>query len=194
MSVIGNIANSEAIKKLASKSGEVFNRVMESGNIPEGSIFDAAAKLGINNTEDLKAGIDLIKENPREAITSALDTLHEKGFIIGQPNAKRNTAATETATKANTANTPAETKAVPQNTEETEEVTNNEEAANNDAKPNGILEQTTKLLKGMGLDLSSSDIAEKLKECNNDTSKVVDLIKKQFGAANQGGSSLSLKS
>ena len=49
-------------------------------NPVEGSIFDAAKKLGINNKGDLKAGIEMFKENPGETISSALNTLQEKGF------------------------------------------------------------------------------------------------------------------
>lgn len=49
-------------------------------NPVEGSIFDAAKKLGINNKGDLKAGIEMFKENPGETISSALNTLQGKGF------------------------------------------------------------------------------------------------------------------
>lgn len=49
-------------------------------NPVEGSIFDAAKKLGINNKGDLKAGIEMFKENPGETISSALNTLQEKCF------------------------------------------------------------------------------------------------------------------
>lgn len=49
-------------------------------NPVEGSIFDAAKKLGINNKGDLKAGIEMFKENPGETISSAINTLQEKCF------------------------------------------------------------------------------------------------------------------
>lgn len=52
-------------------------------NPAEGSIFDAAKKLGINSKDDLKAGLSKLKENPKETIASAVNTLEEKGFKLG---------------------------------------------------------------------------------------------------------------
>lgn len=52
-------------------------------NPAEGSVFDAAKKLGINNKEDLKAGIELFKEDPTGTVNSAIQTLSEKGFKFG---------------------------------------------------------------------------------------------------------------
>lgn len=52
-------------------------------NPAEGSVFDAAKKLGINNKEDLKAGIELFKEDPTGTVNSAFQTLSEKGFKFG---------------------------------------------------------------------------------------------------------------
>ncbi len=50
-------------------------------NPAEGSVFDAAKKLGINNKEDLKAGFELFKEDPKGTAKCAIETLHEKGFF-----------------------------------------------------------------------------------------------------------------
>ena len=75
--------NTDIIKKIAGKAGDGFNKIMQSGFKPEGSIFDAASKLGINNTDDLKAGIDMFKENPTETINSALSSLKNQGFNFG---------------------------------------------------------------------------------------------------------------
>lgn len=58
-------------------------------NPVEGSIFDAAKKLGINNKGDLKAGIEMFKENPGETISSALNTLQEKGFKFNNECSRR---------------------------------------------------------------------------------------------------------
>lgn len=67
------------IAKILTKGAKTaFTALKE--NPVEGSIFDAAKKLGINNKGDLKAGIELFKENPSETISSAINTLQEKGF------------------------------------------------------------------------------------------------------------------
>lgn len=67
------------IAKILTKGAKTaFTALKE--NPVEGSIFDAAKKLGINNKGDLKAGIELFKENPGETISSAINTLQEKGF------------------------------------------------------------------------------------------------------------------
>lgn len=67
------------IAKILTKGAKTaFTALKE--NPVEGSIFDAAKKLGINNKGDLKAGIEMFKENPGETISSALNTLQEKGF------------------------------------------------------------------------------------------------------------------
>lgn len=67
------------IAKILTKGAKTaFTALKE--NPVEGSIFDAAKKLGINNKGDLKAGIEMFKENPGETISSAINTLQEKGF------------------------------------------------------------------------------------------------------------------
>ena len=67
------------IAKILTKGAKTaFTALKE--NPVEGRIFDAAKKLGINNKGDLKAGIELFKENPGETISSAINTLQEKGF------------------------------------------------------------------------------------------------------------------
>ena len=67
------------IAKILTKGAKTaFTALKE--NPVEGSIFDAAKKLGINNKGDLKAGIEMLKENPGETISSAINTLQEKGF------------------------------------------------------------------------------------------------------------------
>ncbi len=65
-------------KTLTQGAKTAFTALKE--NPVEGSIFDAAKKLGINNKGDLKAGIEMFKENPGETVSSALNTLQEKGF------------------------------------------------------------------------------------------------------------------
>lgn len=67
------------IAKILTKGAKTaFTALKE--NPVEGSVFDAAKKLGINNKGDLKAGIEMFKENPGETISSAINTLQEKGF------------------------------------------------------------------------------------------------------------------
>ena len=70
------------VSKLASqlKSGakDVLKNLKE--NPAEGSIFDAANKLGINSKEDLMAGVERFKADPTGTADSILKTLSEKGF------------------------------------------------------------------------------------------------------------------
>lgn len=70
------------VTKLASqlKSGakDVLKNLKE--NPAEGSIFDAANKLGINSKEDLMAGVERFKADPTGTADSILKTLSEKGF------------------------------------------------------------------------------------------------------------------
>lgn len=74
-----DIAKIAKIAKILTKGAKTaFTALKE--NPVEGSIFDAAKKLGINNKGDLKAGIEMLKENPGETISSAINTLQEKGF------------------------------------------------------------------------------------------------------------------
>ena len=79
-----NVAN--IASKLKDGAKVALNNLKE--NPPEGSIFDAAQKLGINNKEDLQAGIELFKENPQETMKVAAETLSEKGFDFGAAKAK----------------------------------------------------------------------------------------------------------
>lgn len=79
-----NVAN--IASKLKDGAKVALNNLKE--NPPEGSIFDAAQKLGINNKEDLQAGIELFKENPQETMKVAAETLSEKGFDFGVAKAK----------------------------------------------------------------------------------------------------------
>lgn len=79
-----NVAN--IASKLKDGTKVALNNLKE--NPPEGSIFDAAQKLGINNKEDLQAGIELFKENPQETMKVAAETLSEKGFDFGAAKAK----------------------------------------------------------------------------------------------------------
>lgn len=79
-----NVAN--IASKLKDGAKVALNNLKE--NPPEGSIFDSAQKLGINNKEDLQAGIELFKENPQETMKVAAETLSEKGFDFGAAKAK----------------------------------------------------------------------------------------------------------
>ena len=79
-----NVAN--IASKLKDGAKVALNNLKE--NPPEGSIFDAAQKLGINNKEDLQAGIELFKENPQETMKVAAETLSENGFDFGAAKAK----------------------------------------------------------------------------------------------------------
>lgn len=79
-----NVAN--IASKLKDGAKVALNNLKE--NPPEGSIFDAAQKLGINNKDDLQAGIELFKENPQETMKVAAETLSEKGFDFGAAKAK----------------------------------------------------------------------------------------------------------
>ncbi len=72
-----DISKITANLKDAAKSG--LKTLQE--NPAEGSIFDAAKKLGINNKDDLKAGIELFKEDPSGAAKTAFSELAEKGFF-----------------------------------------------------------------------------------------------------------------
>ena len=78
------------VTKLASqlKSGakDVLKNLKE--NPAEGSIFDAANKLGINRKEDLMAGVERFKADPTGTADSILKTLSEKGFKFSDTEEK----------------------------------------------------------------------------------------------------------
>lgn len=147
--------NPEMIKGIASKAGAAFNKIMASGKIPEGSIFDAASKLGINNTDDLKGAFEKVKQNPAETIGNALNSLHEQGFKLGEFYSDKNT---EAAGQANASQTP--------------------QAAENQVSP---LEQVTKTLKSAGLDLKDSDVQKNIAELAANPDKLKDFIAKKIG-------------
>lgn len=96
-----NVAN--IASKLKDGAKVALNNLKE--NPPEGSIFDAAQKLGINNKEDLQAGIELFKENPQETMKVAAETLSEKGFDFGAAKAKEVASGQAEGTEAGAANT-----------------------------------------------------------------------------------------
>ncbi|MCR5260318.1 MAG: hypothetical protein K6C94_00590 [Candidatus Gastranaerophilales bacterium] len=173
--------NPEMIKGIASKAGEVFNRVMSSGNIPEGSIFDAASKLGINNTDDLKGAFEKVKANPKETITNALNKLHDQGFIIGQPNKKTDAAkGTEAAAKTETV-------------EETDAVAK-EETPQIEDKNAGMMEKVTKTLKSAGLDLQDADVQKNIADFAANPDKLKEFIAKKIGLGGAAGGKLNVDS
>lgn len=96
-----NVAN--IASKLKDGAKVALNNLKE--NPPEGSIFDAAQKLGINNKEDLQAGIELFKENPQETMKVAAETLSEKGFDFGAAKAKEVASGQAEGAEAGAANT-----------------------------------------------------------------------------------------
>ncbi len=71
---VGKIAST-----LKDSAAATFQKLKE--NPAEGSIFDAAQKLGINSKEDLQASIARFKEDPKGTAQSAFKTLSEKGFF-----------------------------------------------------------------------------------------------------------------
>lgn len=79
-----DISKITANLKDAAKSG--LKTLQE--NPAEGSIFDAAKKLGINNKDDLKAGIELFKEDPSGTAKTAFSDLAEQGFFGGNTQDK----------------------------------------------------------------------------------------------------------
>ena len=194
-SIVGKISgklNSDTVKNAMSKMGNTFNEVMASGNIQEGTIFEAASKLGVNNTNDLKGLFEQVKQNPMQTILGAMDTLHESGFRAGQANvknaaerAKQQTPAAATQTTQNAApaqNTPAI---------ETTEATEEEAPAANDGS--GLLKDLAGTLKTMGIDVSNSEIQAKIKDCNGDVAKLKEFFIKQFGGQGGGTSSMEME-
>lgn len=130
------------VTKLASKIKDgaktVFQTMKE--NPAEGSIFDAAQKLGINNKEDLKAGIELFKEDPTGTVNSALQTLQEKGFkFSGAEMQKNNTKefSVDNIGKSKTAETTAKAaKTTTTQTPQIEQKTTTEETADKTGSEN----------------------------------------------------------
>lgn len=130
------------VTKLASqlKSGakDVLKNLKE--NPAEGSIFDAANKLGINSKEDLMAGVERFKADPAGTADSILKTLSEKGFKFSGTEEKAEgtkefsvdnigkSQAAET-TKATTAKTTTAKTAAKTQTPQIEQKTTTEEAA-----------------------------------------------------------------
>lgn len=139
------------VAKIASKVKDgakvVLNNLKE--NPAEGSIFDAANKLGINSKEDLKAGFELFKEDPAGTVQTAFQSLTEKGFKFGGEenqegskefsieNIGQNITKATAAKTATTANTTAETVAQTQTTNVVEDTDATEEAQTNDTKDFG---------------------------------------------------------
>lgn len=84
MSIINTIMNSAAFNSIKDIAINQVNKDL--ANPQEGSVFDAFSKLGIKNTDDLKAGFELFKENPSEALSTAFKDLKEKGFKLKANN------------------------------------------------------------------------------------------------------------
>lgn len=75
------VSNSEKLSEMAGNMGTKFCEKVQSGNFAEGSIFDAAQKLGINNKDDLKDIFAKFKENPKETLGDAFTKLNDQGFF-----------------------------------------------------------------------------------------------------------------
>lgn len=128
----------ETISKLKNYATTQFNKRV--ANPQEGTIFDACNKLGIKNTDDLKAGFELFKENPTEAIGTAYNELREKGFTLNtdynrERAALKNKPEKSVQNKPETAKTTQTTNTVKAN-EDTEEVAEEaeEETTDNSVK------------------------------------------------------------
>ena len=163
--------NMEVIKNIATKAGTAFNKVMSSGKVPEGSIFDAAQKLGINNTDDLKGVWAKIKQNPSETIGNALNSLHDQGFVLGGFNQKK----TENAAAATQANQQAP--AIAQEAQPVEEVPEANEVEETKAADSKPMDQMINMLKGAGI-TNPADMTSILSECKDNPDKLSELIKK----------------
>ncbi len=163
--------NLEVIKNIATKAGTAFNKVMSSGKIPEGSIFDAASKLGINNTDDLKGAWAKIKQNPSETIGNALNSLHDQGFVLGGFNQKKTeNADAAVATQANP-------QAVAQEAQPAEEVPEANEVEETKAADSNPMDQMVGMLKSAGI-TNPADMTSILTECKDNPDKLSELIKK----------------
>lgn len=71
-----DIAKDPKVKEFANNAFTELSK-----NPTQGSLFDAFNKLGINNMDDLKAGIDMLKEDPKATLKSFNDELMEKKFV-----------------------------------------------------------------------------------------------------------------
>ena len=184
--------NPESIKKIANFAGDKFNKVMASGTAPEGSIFDAASKLGINNTDDLKSAFAKVKENPMEEISGALNKLHDSGFRLGQKNAN---AAQETKTetaKAETKNTTAQASTVENEVavDTAEETTVQEETQQTD---NSAFESVKNTLKKAGLDIGDKEVQSNLAKFVDNPAKLKEFIAQKLGIGGGAEESTSMQ-
>ena len=182
--------NMDAIKKIAgnvaNKAGDGFNKVMQSGFKPEGSIFDAASKLGINNTDDLKSMFAKVKENPTETIGNALNTLHDSGFRLGQTNANRQANNTN----ATNANAPVNQTQTAQRTE-----TPQIEDSTNQAVPedNNDMKSIQDALKRAGLDLNDRDVQQNINKFIDNPDEIKKFIAQKMGIGGEAAGGMQLE-
>jgi len=186
--------NPESIKKIANFAGDKFNKVMASGTAPEGSIFDAASKLGINNTDDLKSAFAKVKENPMEEISGALNKLHDSGFRLGQKNANAaQQTKTETA-KAETTNTAAKASTV--ENEVTDKVDTAEETSvqeETQQTDNSAFESVKNTLKKAGLDIGDKEVQSNLAKFVDNPAKLKEFIAQKLGIGGGAEESTSMQ-
>lgn len=187
--------NPESIKKIANFAGDKFNKVMASGSAPEGSIFDAASKLGIKNTDDLKSAFAKVKENPMEEISGALNKLHDSGFRLGQRNANaaQETNKTETA-KTETKNTVVKASTVENEVTDkvdtSEETTVQEETQKTD---NSAFESVKNTLKKAGLDIGDKEVQSNLAKFVDNPAKLKEFIAQKLGIGGGAEESTSMQ-
>lgn len=159
----------ETIAKLKNYATTQFNKRV--ANPQEGTIFDACNKLGIKNTDDLKAGFELFKENPTEAIGTAYKDLQEKGFKLNTDYNRKHGYINNNNQKNNVQNNVNTQTA--QNTEatETDEAVETAETAENEGEkiPNAWADLAKKLGITNTKDLKAA--LAKLKENPNETAQ-----------------------
>ena len=160
--------NPETVSKLKNFATTQFNKRV--ANPQEGTIFDACNKLGIKNTDDLKAGFELFKENPTEAIGTAYKDLQEKGFKLNTDYNRQHGFINNNQQKNNVQNNVNTQSA--QNAEETEAETDEgveTTTAENEKIPNAWAELAKKLGITNTKDLKAA--LAKLKENPNETAQ-----------------------
>ena len=182
--------NPESIKKIANFAGDKFNKVMASGSAPEGSIFDAASKLGIKNTDDLKSAFAKVKENPMEEISGALNKLHDSGFRLGQRNANAAQETNKTETKNTVAKASTVENQVTDKVDTAEETTVQEETQKTD---NSAFESVKNTLKKAGLDIGDKEVQSNLAKFVDNPAKLKEFIAQKLGIGGGAEESTSMQ-
>ena len=75
------IESSDKLKEMVSNLGDKFTEKVQSGNFAEGSIFDAASKLGINSKDDLKDLFAQFKADPKATMGDTFAKLKDTDFF-----------------------------------------------------------------------------------------------------------------